>query len=124
VRALQAVRAVCEGELLIVDAIDLPLTIAHRNHPVARLDGVGRPWWWKPNVAALRRMVEDAGFEVAQAPVQVYMPPGKGQPLPHLTPRHLLSASGRELLVLKRRGDPHAAVTGRPTGTGTVPTGA
>ena len=124
VRALQAVRAVCDGEMLIVDAIDLPLTIAHRNHPVARLDGVGRPWWWKPNVAALRRMVEDAGFEVAHAPVQVYMPPGRGQPLPRLSPRHLLSAAGRELLVLKRRGDPHAAVSGRPTGTGTVPTGA
>jgi tRNA (mo5U34)-methyltransferase len=113
VRALERVRSVCTGELLAVDAIDLGLTAAFPRRPAAGLDGVGRPWWWKPNVAGLVRMVEVAGFDVT-AKRRLYLEPGAGQPLPRPSARMLMSRAGRETLVTIRRGDPHAAVFGRP----------
>lgn len=119
--ALESVRAVTSGLALFVDAIDLPLTILHRDRPVASLDGVGRPWWWKPNAAALQRMIEAAGFELTQAPYRFYMPPGAGQPLPTARIRQVLTRAGRELLVQQRRGDPHAAMLARPVGAGAAP---
>ena len=45
VRALERVRSVCRDSLLLVDNINLGLTIAHPRKPVAALDGMGRPWW-------------------------------------------------------------------------------
>ena len=55
VRALERVRAVCGGRLLLVDAIDLACSPrSRRAGPLATLDGDGRPWWWQPNAAAAR----------------------------------------------------------------------
>jgi tRNA (mo5U34)-methyltransferase len=122
VRALQAVRQVCRGELLVVDAIDLALSVLHRHQPLASLDGTGRPWWWKPNLAGLQRMVESAGFELVQPATRVYLQPGRGWNIPHLTPRQLLTRSGRTMAMLKRKGDPHGVVLAHPTGDGRVPT--
>jgi tRNA (mo5U34)-methyltransferase len=91
--ALTRVRAVCRGELLLVDAIDPAL--ARRRTPLASLDGVGRPWWWKPNPAALARMLEASGFTPLGAPARFRMPYGAGGP------------------KKARRGDPHAAILAR-----------
>ena len=115
VRALERVAAVCRGELLVVDAIDLPMTVVHPRRPVAQLDGVGRPWWWKPNLAGLVRIVEAAGFGLVAPARRILMPPGAGFPRPPLSPRTLLSRTGREYLYGARRGSPHAAVLARPT---------
>jgi tRNA (mo5U34)-methyltransferase len=114
VEALRRVRAVCAGELLVVDAYDPWLTRLSPRRPAARLDGLGRPWWWKPNLAGLERMLVAAGFEVAAGPRRLSMPPGPGAPDVALRPRLLLSAAGREALRFARRGDPHAAVLARP----------
>ena len=114
VRALERVAAVCGGELLVVDAIDLPLTIAHPRRAVAHLDGVGRPWWWKPNIAGLVRLVEAGGFELVSPARRISMPPGGGFPRPPVRPRTLMSRTGREYLYGARRGSPHAAVLARP----------
>jgi tRNA (mo5U34)-methyltransferase len=114
VRALERLRAVCDGTLIVVDGIHLPLSLMLPRTPVAKLDGRGRPWWWYFNQAALGRVIESAGFELLQAPRRVYLPPGKARPLPRLGPRLLLSSHGREELVLARRGDPHAVVVARP----------
>ena len=65
VAALAAVRSVCAADAVIVDAIDLAKTLRFPRQPVATLDGRGRPWWWKPNLAALARLAEAAGFELA-----------------------------------------------------------
>ncbi len=113
--ALESVRSVCAGTLVVCDAIDLPTTRLSRSRPVSTLDGVGRPWWWKPNVAALVRMVEAAGFETEGEPVQLLLPPGPGhQPAPRqVRPRWLLSRAGRREVYRAWRGDPHAAVVAR-----------
>jgi len=113
IRALKRVRSVCAGELLAVDAIELGLTLSHPRRPTATLDAVGRPWWWKPNLAALVRMIEASGFEIAAPPRRCFMPPGPGQPKSKVTRRALLSRTGREVLLRERRGDPHGVVLAR-----------
>jgi tRNA (mo5U34)-methyltransferase len=114
VRALERARSVCGGEIVVVDAIDLWLTRLLPRRAVATFDGRGRPWWWKPNLAGLVRMVESAGFRAIDQPQRLYMPPGRGQPLPPLRPGLLASRAGREAMLHARKGDPHAAIRAVP----------
>jgi hypothetical protein len=100
---------------VLVDAIDLPRTLLHRRRPVATLDGRGRPWWWKPNLAALARLAEAAGFELVRPARRLYMPLGEGHPRRLRSPRLLLSAAGREELINSWCGDPHGVIVARPT---------
>lgn len=112
VGALERVRSVLgpSGRLLLVDAVDVDLSLLHPRRAVAHFDGAGRPWWWQPNLHGLRRFVEAAGFVVEAGPTRVYMPLGAGHdPLPRVDARRLLSADGRRAAVMRRRGgDPHA----------------
>jgi tRNA (mo5U34)-methyltransferase len=116
VRALEKVRAVLRpgGQLLLVDAIDLELSLRHPRSPVVRLDGLGRPWWWKPNQTALARMVEAAGFAVDRGPTRFYMPFGAGGQTGRVPLRLLRSAAGRQSALEHWKGDPHAWVLARP----------
>jgi tRNA (mo5U34)-methyltransferase len=114
VRALERLRDVCDGAMIVVDGIDLLLSLLLPRRPVATLDGRGRPWWWYPNQAAMARMIEAAGFEVVEGPRRIYMPPGTGQSRAPLRPRLLATREGRQALVVARRGDPHAVVVARP----------
>jgi hypothetical protein len=84
--------------------------VLHRSRAVAHFDGAGRPWWWLPNIAALRRFVEAAGFRVDRGPTKVYMPLGAGHdPLAKLRPSTLFGAEGRRDAATRRRGgEPHA----------------
>jgi tRNA (mo5U34)-methyltransferase len=115
VRALERVRSVCRGLMLSVDAIDIGLSILHRHRPVADLDGLGRPWWWRPNGAAHVRMLVSAGFEVVEGPRRFLMPPGRGQRREWPTWSLLRSRQGREALLRTWKGDLHAAILARPT---------
>lgn len=119
VRALERVRAVCTGRALFVDAIDLELTLRNPRRPVATLDGHGRPWWWKPNLACLVRMVEAAGMRPVLPPRRFFMAHGAGQQAPRPAPRALLRREGRELAVQARWGDPHATILAEPVATPT-----
>src|SRR5439155_12710943 len=112
--ALERVRSVCRGKLLVCDAVDVARTRLFPRLPAARLDGLGRPWWWKPNLAGLVRMVEVAGFELLEPPRRLYMPIGTGQDRPRVTPRMLLSRAGREYALTAWKGDPHGAIRARP----------
>lgn len=114
VGALERIRAVCSGELLVVDAIDLALTLRHPRRPLAVLDGRARPWWWKPNLAGLVRMTEAAGFESAADPVRFAMPSGKAARDVPLSVGLVRSIAGREILLRAAYGDPHAALLLRP----------
>ena len=110
VGALMCVASVCRGRLLVVDAIDLLDSILHPRRPQAHLDAVGRPWWWKPNIAALARMVEAAGFRAVGTPQRIFMRRGAGQAVRAPRPWQLLRRSGIDSFILWRWGDPHAAV--------------
>ena len=114
VRALERVRSVCRGSLLLVDNINLVLSLLHPRQPMAALDGVGRPWWWKVNMRGLVRAVEAGGFRLIQPPARIWMPPGSGQPAPRIT-RHLLrSAEARARFVGSLKGDPHGVILAEP----------
>lgn len=117
VGALKAVRSVCRGRLLSVDAIDLPLSLLTRR-PVCYLDAVGRPWWWRPNQAAIGRMLQASGFRPARAPQRVFMSPGPQAPRPRrprAVARAARSRTGRELLFASMFGSPHLASLTEPT---------
>jgi tRNA (mo5U34)-methyltransferase len=114
VLALERVRSVCSGTVIVMDGIDLLLTLIFPRRAVATFDGVGRPWWWTVNQLGLARMIEAAGLDIAEGPRRMYIPPGRGQPLPRLNPKLLTTRLGRYSLVLARKGDPHAVVVARP----------
>jgi tRNA (mo5U34)-methyltransferase len=114
VAALERVRSVCRASLIVVDGIDLPLTLLLPWTPVARLDGRGRPWWWYSNAAGLKRLLEAGGFEVVEGPRRLFMPPGPGQPTVRPGPGLLRTRQGREAMVIALRGDPHAMALARP----------
>jgi tRNA (mo5U34)-methyltransferase len=114
VGGLMRIRAVCRGSLLVVDNVDLGLTLTLANRPGARLDALGRPWWWKPTVAGLARMIEAAGFRVVDKPQRFRMPPGPGTAPAQLSLSALRTRAAREDFVRTRFGDPHAAVHAIP----------
>lgn len=114
VLALERVRSVCAGELLVVDNHEPLLSLLFPRLPIARLDGRGRPWWWQSNSACVARIVEAAGFELARPPRWLSMPAGDGQPGPPLRVRTALSREGRKGLRNARWGDPHVALLARP----------
>ena len=114
VRALERVRSVCRGSMLLVDAIDLGLTVRHPRRPVASLDGVGRPWWWRLNLAGMVRAVEVAGFELLEPARRIWMPPGDGQAAVRPSRDLLRSEEGRRVLMFRLKGDPHVAIHARP----------
>jgi tRNA (mo5U34)-methyltransferase len=113
VRALDRLRSVCTGQLLVVDSIDLLLTLVFPRRPTATLDVRGRPWWWTANAAGVGRMAEAARFAVVDS-TRVFMPAGAGQPLPPLRPKLLLSEQGREAVVKRLKGDPHVVLSAVP----------
>jgi tRNA (mo5U34)-methyltransferase len=114
VRALERLRGVCSGSMIVVDGIDLPLSIRLPRLPAARLDGRGRPWWWYPNVAGLVRLLEAAGFELVNRPRRLFVPPGAGWQLARWRPQLLRSREGRYALTAAWLGDPHAVLVARP----------
>jgi tRNA (mo5U34)-methyltransferase len=116
VAALERVRAVCNGQLVLVDGIDLPLSLRAPRLPLGRLDGRGRPWWWYPNKAGLVRIVEAAGFELVGDPRLLFVPPGRGWQPPRWDPRLLRTREGRDALTAAWLGDPHVAIVARPRG--------
>jgi tRNA (mo5U34)-methyltransferase len=65
IRALEAVRSVCDGVFMSVEAIDPWLTVVCRGLPVARFRGQG-VWsqWWNVNSAGHAAWLESAGFKI------------------------------------------------------------
>lgn len=110
VRALTALCGVCDGTAVICDAIDLPNTFLHPGEPVATLDGVGRPWWWRPNQAGLERMVDAAGFTRTAKTKRIRLTPGAGYKKMPINRVSLRYPYAREQIVHSRLGDPHGVV--------------
>lgn len=116
VRALDSLRSVCTGEAVIADMVDWVPSVLRPRTPTARLEGLDQSWWWIPNRAGLHRMVESAGFEIVDRTGLYVVPTGPAHPTAPLRdlPRGLLTAKGREALVVRLRGLPHTAVRARP----------
>jgi tRNA (mo5U34)-methyltransferase len=117
VRALEAIRTVCGGWFMSVEAISLALSVLFPRRPVAELsDDDNRCQWWTVNSAGHRRLVEAAGFEVTRTLPRFSEPFGPGHPAaehPARDPRSL-AARGLERLLTGGFGVPHAALLARP----------
>ena len=116
VDALAAVRRVLrpDGTLMSNDGISVPLTILRWGEPAAEVVmEPNRPFWYLPNLAARRRMVEAAGFAVESCGRPYLMRYGAGwqHPAAKVTPRQPGMMLQRAVL---RRGAPHSWVIGRP----------
>ena len=109
VRALEAVRSVTAGRLIVVDAVSATLSLAP--FPLASLHAMERPVWWKPNLRGLARMVISAGFAIESGPRLLLMPPGEGMPRAPLSLKNLRHRVSREIVVACRIGDPHAMLS-------------
>ncbi len=114
IRALEAIRSVCAGELLSSESIDLRLTLQHPKMPYARLDGTSQLCqWWSPNAAAHIRMLESAGFDVIRAGKPYADPFGVGHSHPGSDPRSRAVSFVRKAR-LGNDGVPHVAVLAKP----------
>jgi tRNA (mo5U34)-methyltransferase len=66
VHALERMREVCAGELVLVECVDARLDVLAPRAPCARLAAAPEQWW-RVNRAGLLALVRSAGFEVAWA---------------------------------------------------------
>ena len=114
VRALEAIRSVCDGVLLSSEQIELALTLLGRGSPLFRLNGSGQECqWWLANGAGHRRLVYAAGFEIIEAS-RPYMARFNVHPDPRLAPRELARlAATRVLTGTFHRGVLHRALLAR-----------
>lgn len=105
VRALRALRSLLRGELLSADQVSLGLSLLRPRTPAASLAGVSEPHWWTPNLAAHRRLLRSAGFEIVAAGGPYLLRPGPGAP----------SGRGLRGRFMQSLGVPHAWVRARPS---------
>lgn len=114
IRALEAIRAVCDGELMSSEQIDLRLTALHPRMPYARLDGTSELCqWWTPNAVGHVRMLESAGFDLVRQGKPYADPFGPGHPSSGRNPRARVVSTARRSW-LGNDGVPHVAVLARP----------
>jgi tRNA (mo5U34)-methyltransferase len=113
-RALEAIRGVCNGYFLSAEQISLPLTVAHRRMPVLMLNGSGPLGQWMiPNAAGHKRMLYSAGFAIERSTRPYAVPLGPSHtPLGKSVRARLRTALQRGMLG--RPGVPHSAALARP----------
>lgn len=85
IRALGAMRSVCRGALVLVEAVDPGLEVVARRIPAARLRPE-RDEWWRVNSAGLCQMVDTAGFRIERVGPRALLPLGPGAPRDHRLP--------------------------------------
>ena len=112
VGALQAVRRVTSGTLLLNEAVAPTLSLLRRD-PVTDLGMVVNPFWFVPNPPALRRWAEAAGFRVERSSRPYVVPWGPGADVP--SQRFVWSGppQGIPRRALVRRGNLHVWVLAR-----------
>ena len=79
IRALEAMRRVCRGSLVLVEALDPVLELVVRRVPAARFRPE-RDQWWRVNSAGLVQLTRTAGFSVDWLGRRFLIPWGPGAP--------------------------------------------
>ncbi len=115
-RALEAVRRVCNGYFLSSDQIELALTLQHPKTPLFRLNGSGADCqWFNFNQAGHNRMVFSAGFEIERESKPYVIEFNKHPSHIPLSPRSLARKAGTRYLTGGNAvGVLHHAVLGKP----------
>ncbi len=104
VGALEQVRTVAKGDVVVNDAIEYVLTRLRPRTATARLDTADRVWWWQPNLAALHSMIEQAGFEILSAVAPTSCPSARA--IKYLSRVRRRSASPAHLSGVGAAGSP------------------
>jgi tRNA (mo5U34)-methyltransferase len=112
-RALAAIRSVCDGHFVSTNQIDLARSVLRRRQPLVRLDGTsGLTQWWIPNAAGHRQLLLAAGFEIVRESGLYAIPFGPSHSRrPRTIKRLLISASRR--VIVGNDGVPHHALLAR-----------
>jgi tRNA (mo5U34)-methyltransferase len=112
VRALEAIRSVCApgGSFLSAEQIDPLLTLLSPRRPATWFRAGHQTQWQIPNVAALRAMVESAGFQVERTVRPYAVPFGAGYAGGGLRGVRAVGHAALTATVARGRGVPHAAV--------------
>jgi tRNA (mo5U34)-methyltransferase len=107
VRALEAIRGVCAGELVLLEHLDPALDLIARRVACARFAPEGDQWW-RANSAGMVGLLQRSGFELLWMGRRILVPHGPGW----LNRRSLVDsiAAGR----LRDRGGLHRAFRARP----------
>jgi tRNA (mo5U34)-methyltransferase len=114
VRALEAIRSVCDGVFLCTNHLELGLTVAHPRRPVFRLDGTsGATQWWLANAAGNRQLLRAGGFEMLAESRPYSVPFGPGHLRDSRRTRAALGRVGR-IALTGSDGVPHHALLCRP----------
>jgi tRNA (mo5U34)-methyltransferase len=93
VRALDAVRKVVRGSLVVAEHVHAPLTLRSRRHPLFELRGEGLDFqWWLGNDRGIRQLLNVGGFEIVEVSRYFVLRFGgawelRQRPLPPLTLR-------------------------------------
>jgi tRNA (mo5U34)-methyltransferase len=77
VRALEAMRSVCRGSLILAEGLEPKLELLSRRVPAARLV-MNVDQWWRANSAGLVAMAQRAGFKVEEIGPRYVTPFGGG----------------------------------------------
>src|SRR5262245_10807682 len=107
VRALERMREVCAGELVLVECLDALLDLLARRVPCARF-APAPDQWWRVNRAGLFDMLRVAGFDVVWASRRFLTPFGPG--VIRGPSRHRPLAAGRAAVARVLRTFPSAPV--------------
>lgn len=118
VAAIEAIRSVCTGWFLSVEAVSRRLSWLLPRQPAAELavdDALCQ--WWTVNAAGHRRLAEAAGFSVTQAVSPFLVPFGAAHPpagsrMARAAARLPIAGSWRTLFTAA--GVPHAALLAAP----------
>jgi tRNA (mo5U34)-methyltransferase len=112
VGALLALRRVVTGELLVNGAFSVSKTLMFPRSPVGDLLPQQLPAFWNvPNIAALRRQVMAAGWDIARQGRPYLQRYGQGRARPPMSALRLSALPTRTML---RYGAPHVALLARP----------
>ncbi len=112
VGALEAMRSVCTGHLMLTNQVAPSLALVRR--PLAAFEGMtDHGQWWLPNPAANRQLVESAGFSVLRDTGVYPVPFGPSHPP---RPRNATAGLRRLARRLVAGGDgvPHHALLAKP----------
>lgn len=115
VKALEAVRSVCDGVFFSSEQLEVWLTVLGRGRPLAKLRGTGRTCqWWLYNSAAHQQLLWSAGFEtIEKSPF--YINRFNVHPKTRRTPKTLPSLLARQALTRDpNEGILHRALLARP----------
>lgn len=119
IRALDAVRSVVKGDLVLADYIHTPLTLRGRTRPLFELRGEGSDFqWWLGNDRGVRQLLRVGGFTVEETSRYFVLRYGDELAKEYPPPGGLKEAAkgvvNRALTGDRRRGHLHRAYRCRP----------